>query len=298
MHLTPHCLRRRCLLTASLAALAACAAPPFDSDADGQQLAAAVASPLRAAANRTRDGARHPFETLRAFGLRPGQTVIEIAPGGGWYTEILAPYLRPGGPGGLGGLGGPSGHYAAALYVEDAATPALTDAQLAQARERFESRFARQPERYGAITVGSLRADGLSGVGAPGTADVVLTFRNIHNWIAQGRFDAALRAFFLVLKPGGVLGVEEHRAAPGTGLDRIVASGYVPEDYVIARARAAGFELAARSEVNANPRDSKDHPHGVWSLPPTLRGGALDRERFLAIGESDRMTLRFVKPLR
>ena len=286
MRPTPQCLCRRCFLTATLALLAACATPTQDPDADGQQLAAAVASPLRSAANRARDGARHPFETLRAFGLRPGQTVIEIAPGGGWYTEILAPYL------------GAAGHYAAALYVEDAATPTQTEALLTQARERFESRFARQPERFGVIRVGTLRANGLSDVGAPGTADLVLTFRNIHNWIAKDHFDAALRAFFLVLKPGGVLGVEEHRAAPGTGLDRIIASGYVPEDYVIAKARAAGFELAARNEVNANPRDNKDHPHGVWSLPPTLRGGAVDRERFLAIGESDRMTLRFIKPLR
>ena len=286
MRPTPQCHCRRCFLTATLALLAACATTAPDEDADGQHLAAAVASPLRSAANRARDGARHPFETLRAFGLRPGQTVVEIAPGGGWYTEILAPYL------------GAAGHYSAALYVEDAATPTQTEAQFAQARERFESRFARQPERFGVIRVGTLHANGLSDVGAPGTADVVLTFRNIHNWIAKDHFDAALRAFFLVLKPGGVLGVEEHRAAPGTGLDRIVASGYVPEDYVIAKARSAGFELAARSEVNANPRDSKDHPNGVWSLPPTLRGGAVDRERFLAIGESDRMTLRFIKPLR
>lgn len=130
----------------------------------------------------------------------------------------------------------------------------------------------------------------------PGGADCVLTFRNVHNWIEGGQLDGMLAAFHAALKPGGALGVEEHRAAADTTVAQMIASGYVTEDFVIARARAAGFALDARSEVNANPRDTKDHPHGVWSLPPTLRGGAVDREKFLAIGESDRMTLRFVKP--
>ena len=277
---------RRPAWALALALLAACTTPPAGRDADGRQLAAAIAGPLRTEANRSRDGARHPYETLRAFGLQPGQTVIEIAPGGGWYTEILAPYLRE------------RGRYIAALYVEEAATPAQTEALIAQARDRFEARFARQPEAYGAIAIGTLRPQGLVGTGEPGSADAVLTFRNIHNWIARDHFDAALRAFYAALKPGGMLGVEEHRAAPGTPLARIIASGYVPEDYVIEHARAAGFELASRGEANANPRDGKEHPNGVWSLPPTLRGGAADRERFAAIGESDRMTLRFVKPPR
>jgi len=281
--------RRRLAGAGALALLTACAGQPPVVDAaddDDAALRGAIASPLRSAANQVRDEARHPFDTLRAFQLRPDQSVIEIAPGGGWYTEILGPYLRE------------RGHLAVALYVDDAATPAQTDAELARARERFETRFAARPDTYGRITVGSLGATGLSGVGAAGSADAVLTFRNIHNWIANGHFDAALRAFYDVLKPGGVLGVEEHRAAPGTPLERIIASGYVPEQYVIDHARAAGFELAARSAVNANPRDTKNHPNGVWSLPPTLRGGAVDRERFVAIGESDRMTLRFVKPQR
>lgn len=284
MPMIQRALRAPLLLTFAL--LAACATPAPDSDAGGAQLRSAIESPLRTEPNRARDGARHPYETLRALGLRPDQTVIEIAPGGGWYTEIIAPYLRE------------RGHYVAALYVDEAATPAETEAQFAKARERFDAKFTRAPDRYGRIAVGSLRARGLADVGAPGSADTVLTFRNIHNWIADDHFDDALRSFYAVLKPGGVLGVEEHRAAPGTSLERIVASGYVPEAYVIEHARAAGFELASRSEANANPRDTKDHANGVWSLPPTLRGGATDRERFIAIGESDRMTLKFVKPLR
>ena len=270
-----------CVVIASLAACAGMQQPTADRD---PLLAAAIADPLRSEANRARDGARHPYETLRAFGLRPDETVVEIAPGGGWYTEILAPYLRE------------RGHYVAALYVDRGNTAAESEARLAQARERFDAKFTAQPERYGRIEVGVLGVDGLAGAGAPGSADAVLTFRNIHNWIAEGSFDTALHAFFVVLKPGGVLGVEEHRALPGTPLDRIIESGYVPEAYVIEHARAAGFELVARSETNANPRDTKDHPNGVWSLPPTLRGGAVDREQFLAIGESDRMTLTFVKP--
>jgi len=165
------------LCAGTLAVLCACTTPSADADGARQaatqlaanQLAATIASPQRNEANRARDASRHPYETLRAFGLRADQTVIEIAPGGGWYTEILAPYLRE------------RGHYIAALYVDDAATPAETDAQLAKARERFDAKFTRLPDRYGRITVGSLRARGLADVGPPGSADAVLTFRNIHN---------------------------------------------------------------------------------------------------------------------
>jgi predicted methyltransferase len=289
-------IRRRslpCLAAVALAValMTACAVSiptptPKGGDADGALLQEAVDSPQRTAAYRARDGARHPYATLRAFGLQPEQTVIEIAPGGGWYTEILAPYLRQ------------RGHYVAALYVEDAATPDPTEAALTKERERFDAKFAGQPQQYGHIDVGTLRAQGLVDAGAPGSADAVLTFRNIHNWIAGNHFDEALRAFYVALKPGGVLGVEEHRAAEGTPLERIISSGYVPQQYVVEHARAAGFVLLSASETNANPRDTKDHPNGVWSLPPTLRGGAVDRDRYLAIGESDRMTLTFVKPVR
>ena len=259
----------------------AAAAAAQIEDVKGSRLAAAIDGPQRSAANRARDAARHPAETLRFFGLTPGQTVIEIAPGGGWYTEILAPYLRDGGK-----------FYAA--YEPDESREALAS------RQRFEKKLKASPDVYGRTVLGTMPAAGRGFVGiAPkGGADLVLTFRNIHNWIEAGDFDDMLRAFYAVLKPGGVLGVEEHRAPAGTSLARVIASGYVPEDFVIARARAAGFELAARSEINANARDTKDHPNGVWSLPPTSRGGDVDRKRFEGIGESDRMTLKFVKPLR
>lgn len=269
------------LATLVVALFTACAASPTGAPApvDDPALKAAIADLRRSPANSARDPARHPYETLRAFGLKSDWTVVEIAPGGGWYTEILAPYLRD------------RGHYVAAVYVED-------DAGATQARERFEAKYGHDPAHYGQVTVGLLRTTGLVDAGEPGSADAVLTFRNIHNWIEGGHFDEALRAFYAVLKPGGVLGVEEHRARPGTSLERIIATGYVPEEYVIEHAKAAGFELASGSEANANPRDTKDYPNGVWSLPPTLRGGAADRDRFVAIGESDRMTLTFVKPRR
>jgi predicted methyltransferase len=276
--------RSRRITHACLAMLVSIAGCSTALPATDSALEAAIASPTRAEANRARDGARHPYETLRAFEITPRQTVIEIAPGGGWYTEILAPYLRDG------------GRYLAALYVDPGKTPAETAAQTALARDRFTAKFGRDPARYGTVEIGTLGAQGLRGVGGPASADAVLTFRNIHNWIADGDFDVALQSFYTVLKPGGTLGVEEHRAVPGTSLAKTIATGYVPEAYVIEHARAAGFRLVSSSEANANPRDTRDHPHGVWSLPPTLQGGAVDRDSFLAIGESDRMTLRFIKP--
>jgi predicted methyltransferase len=241
-----------------------------DAPGAGFLLERALAGPQRGAANRARDTWRHPLETLLFFGLKPDQTVVEISPGGGWHTEILAPVLRERGK----------------LYAIEVAREE-NSAEAQRLRAAYREKLARDPAVYDRV--------GLDAP-PPASADLVLTFRNIHNWIQAGELDTDLRLFFQALKPGGVLGVEEHRAAPGTALERIIATGYVPEAYVIERAQAAGFRLDARAEINANPRDDRDHPNGVWSLPPTLRGGAVDRERYLAIGESDRMTLRFVKP--
>lgn len=277
-------MTRRGVLSLPLLALplAACTSTPAvaDADADGARLRAALAGAQRSTANRARDAARHPYETLRFFGLKPGQTVVEIAPGGGWYTEVLAPYLRE------------DGRLYAAHEPADA-----QDEYARRSRQRFVEKLAKEPAVYDRVVVGELPAAGnrLGGIAPSGGADMVLTFRNIHNWIEAGRLDAVLQSFHAVLKPGGVLGVEEHRAPPGTTLERTIATGYVPEALVIERAAAAGFVLLDRSEVNANPLDTRDHPNGVWSLPPTLRGGAVDRDRFVAIGESDRMTLKFAK---
>ncbi len=271
--------RRRLLAAALLAPACAIAAPARSaSDPDGAALRAVIDGPQRSAANRARDGARHPFETLRFFGLKPTQTVIEIAPGGGWYTEILAPYLHD------------HGRYYAAVEGGDSA-------EAVSNRAHFKDKLRRDPSIYGRVVTGTMPAAGrgFGGIAPAGGADLVLTFRNLHNWIEAGDLDDMLRAFHAVLKPGGVLGVEEHRARPGTSLARIIQSGYVPQDFVVERAGAAGFKLDGSSEVNANPKDDTDHPNGVWSLPPTLRGGDKDRAAFLAIGESDRMTLRFVR---
>ena len=272
--------QRRQLLAAGLLApwpLLSAAQATAD-DAAGQALQRAIAGAHRSAGNRARDAARHPYETLRFFNLQPQHTVVEIAPGGGWYTEILAPWLRD------------TGQLWAAHYPAD-------DPQEGRRKSRagFEAKLAASPALYDRVRVGALpRGPAFTDIAVPGGADAVLTFRNVHNWIEDGHLDDTLRAFASVLKPGGLLGVEEHRARPGTTLDQIKRSGYVTEDLLIERAAAAGFVLQARSEANANPLDSKDHPNGVWSLPPTLRGGDVDRARFVAIGESDRFTHRYV----
>ena len=238
---------------------------------------AAIAGNWRLPANRVRDPHRHPRETLGFFQLAAGQRVIEISPSGGWYSEILAPYLRDG------------GHYVAAT----AAAPA--DSGGGKRNATLQAKFAAEPTRYDRVEW--LEYDGKAPVlGAPASADAVLTFRNVHNWVAAGNADVYFRAFFAALKPGGVLGVVDHRAKPGTDIETMKKSGYLTEALVIDLATDAGFVLEARSEVNANPKDSADHPNGVWTLPPVNRHDAADDAMYQAIGESDRMTLRFRKP--
>jgi predicted methyltransferase len=269
-------MRRAFLALPAALLLASCATPTASTSLD-----TATAAPYRGEKAQARDVYRHPKETLEFFGMAPTQSVLEIAPGGGWYTDILAPYLR-----GRGTL------YEAQYLPPQGALPEGE----AKGNAAFERRLAAKPDIYGTVVVGTLQAGQFSGLPSGLLVDRVLTFRNIHNWIEDGQVDANLRAFYSVLKPGGVLGVEEHRAVPGTSVQQMIDTGYLTEAYVIQHAQAAGFKLAARSEINDNPRDTKDYPHGVWSLPPTYRGGDTDRARFAAIGESDRMTLRFVKP--
>lgn len=246
-------------------------------------LEAAVGSAKRTPDYVQRDGARHPVQTLRFFGIRPEMTVVEIWPGGGWYTEILAPLLRE------------QGHYYAAHF------PADSDSKYyREARASFDAKLRADPALYDRVSVTTFDPPRRVDIAPAGSVDLVLTFRNVHNWYMRGGGDervvAAFKAMYVALKPGGVLGVVDHRLPAGRPLSDQEASGYLREDYVIQMAQRAGFELAARSEINANPRDDANHPEGVWTLPPTLRLGDKDRERYLAIGESDRMTLKFVKP--
>ncbi|EIM93954.1 hypothetical protein WQE_46404 [Paraburkholderia hospita] len=255
-----------------------------DSQSQGSgatSLDAAISGSQRSSQARARDVYRHPKETLQFFDLGPTQAVLEIAPGGGWYSDILAPYLRN------------AGQLYEAQYLSTSADLAAEDSATDAAYRR---KLANAPSVYGNVVVGTLHAGQFNGFDANERFDRVLTFRNIHNWIKDGQFDVNLRAFNGALKHGGELGVEEHRAGPGATVQQMIDSGYVTEAFVIEHAQAAGFVLVARSEINANPKDTKDYPHGVWSLPPSYQGGDVDRSRFAAIGESDRMTLKFVKP--
>ncbi|HSS46835.1 MAG TPA: methyltransferase [Burkholderiales bacterium] len=231
--------------------------------------------------NKARDIYRHPKETLLFFGLKPNMTVVEIWPGGGWYTEILAPVLRDQGK----------------LYAASFAVNAKNSPEFRIEVERdYLKKLSQHPEIYGRIIHTQLQAPEYVNIGPHGKADMVLTFRNVHNWVKDGNAEATFKAFYDVLKPGGILGVIDHRAKPGTPLQDMIRSGYVTEELVIGLAEGAGFKLAAKSEINANPKDTKNHPKGVWTLPPMLRLGDQDKQKYLAIGESDRMTLKFVKP--
>jgi predicted methyltransferase len=262
------------------ALLAACSSAPV-SETGARALDEAMAGAHRTPAFKARDRYRNPKETLLFFGFRPDMHVVEVWPGGGWYAEILAPALRE------------RGRYYAAHYPIDDRSPA----NWRTSRQLFLGRLAKEPAVYDRTVVTSLYAPAHVDMAPRGTVDLVLTFRNVHNWTTDyGNDEAMFRAFFEVLKPGGVLGVVEHRARQGTPLEAMKRSGYMTEAYVIGLAQKAGFRLAARSEINANPKDTKDYRAGVWTLPPTLRLGTVDREKYLAVGESDRMTLKFVKP--
>lgn len=245
----------------------------------GPDLAAVLDGEHRSAENRARDAWRHPQETLDFFGIRPDMTVVELWPGAGWYTQVLAPYLRDEG----------------VLYAAHFPTDAKQD-YYRRGRAAFDAMLAAAPMLYDRVRVTALAPPEMLEIAPEGSADAVLTFRNLHNWYGMGADIAVLRAAFKALKPGGVLGIVDHRAAPGTTGEQMKKSGYLTEDTVIAAATDAGFELEQKSEINANPRDTRDHPKGVWTLPPTLALGDQDREHYLAIGESDRMTLLFRKP--
>jgi predicted methyltransferase len=266
---------------AALLVLLACVATAAVAADSQDPLAAAIASPARTPKFTARDQYRHPLETLRFVGLQPNQTVVEIWPGGGWYMEILAPYLHD------------HGKYYAAIEAPD--VPGASKETKDNAAG-ISKRIAADPARFGKVTVTQLHPPQMTAICPPGTADVVLTFRNVHNWLEAGNQQEQFNAFFKALKPGGVLGVVEHRAKPGTSLEEMRKTGYMDEDYIKKLAASAGFRFDAESPVNNNPKDTKDYPEGVWTLPPTFELGDKDRARYLAIGESDRMTLRFVKP--
>lgn len=265
---------------ATAAAAEATAASAATAAAD-TALDAALAGTWRDPANTARDPYRHPGETLAFLGIRPDMTVVEITPGGGWYAEILAPYLKE------------QGSYVAAVVDPMAVEEGRGRDYQQKSKDGLEKKFAAAPAQFERATL--VGYDPKAPVlGAPGSADMVLTFRNVHNWRGSGQAEGMFKAFHEVLKPGGTLGVVEHRASADVADDD--KTGYVGQDQVIALARNAGFELAGSSEVNANPLDTKDHPNGVWTLPPGNNHPEADRAKYQAIGESDRMTLRFVKP--
>jgi predicted methyltransferase len=263
------------LLAAALLALSDVATARGTAAID-PALSAAVASPERLPAAVARDPVRHPAQELTFFGLGPAQTVVELWPGGGYWTDILGPYLAP------------RGHFYVAL-------PAPGDADEDSGVAKWRTRFGAQPQRYGSIVQTTLGPDSFD-IAPAGSADLVLTFRNLHNWMNGGYAPQALAACFRALKAGGILGIEEHRGRANLPQDPKAKNGYVRQDYTIALAKQAGFELVGSSEMLANPRDTKDWVDGVWTLPPTLSQGEKDRDRYLAVGEADNFVLKFRKP--
>jgi len=285
--------RRSLLVGAAAAGLAGCgqkaadSAPKAPAKAGAATIESAVNGDWRSSADRARDMWRHPIESLKFWELKPGQTVVEFWPGAGWYSEILAPFLAA-----------TNGKLYAAVLQTDPA-----DLAAAEVIDAYRRKLSEKAKLYGAVEITAFGPT--SGPVAPaGSADLVLFLRNIHNWMAAGIAEKAFRDALAALKPGGVLGVEEHRGEPGRVQDVLAADGYVQEAYVVQMAKEAGFIVAGASEINANAKDTRDHPFGVWTLPPTRlsspRGepaeSGFDHGKYDAIGESDRMTLKFIKP--
>jgi predicted methyltransferase len=272
-------MKKFLFLTAVMAATACATSNP--SSQMSERLTAASVGSHRSEKNIARNAYRHPVATLTFFGIEEDMTVMEIMPGGMSYSEVIAPALRG------------TGRYLAAGI--DASQPGLPDYQL-KGQARMEKRFAAEADVFGEVEIVALPASGVADLGGPESVDMVVTFRNMHGWLRAEIADQVVESFYAVLRPGGVLGVVQHRAGPATNLDPTAFIGYLPEERVIALVEGAGFVLEARSEINGNPADEANYPKGVWTLPPTLMLGDEDRDRYLAIGESDRMTLRFRKP--
>jgi predicted methyltransferase len=262
----------------TLAAALLAAAPFVCAQSAAPGLQAVVDGSHRSEANKARDPYRHPVETLTFFGIRPDMTVVELWPFGGWYTEILAPYLKDKGK-----------LYAAAM------DPASGNPGDKRYNDSLKAMFDARPELFSKVEQ-TVLAPSKYQIAPDGTADMVVTFRNIHNWAWSGIEKDVFAAAFRALKPGGVLGVEEHRNNDPSYEPKVRGQAYVGEDYAIKLIESVGFKLAAKSDVNRNPKDTKDHPKGVWTLPPNYALGDTDRAKYAAIGESDRFTLKFVKP--
>jgi predicted methyltransferase len=249
------------------------------ADEDSTSLQRAISGKQRSEDHKDRDKYRHPLQTLEFFDVKDNMTVVEIWPGAGWYTEILAPLLKD------------KGKLYAAHFPADAELPYHK-----KVLEKFVKKMHKQPKVYGKVELTALEPPEHQQIAPDGSADRVLTFRNVHNWMKKDQAAAVFNAMYKALKPGGILGVVEHRNNALKQQDTQAQSGYVSEDYVIALARNAGFEFLGKSEINANSKDTKDYPSGVWTLPPSLALKDKDRKKYLAIGESDRMTIKFMKP--
>jgi predicted methyltransferase len=251
--------------------------PASATAATAAKLDPILAGSWRSDSNKARDQYRHPKETLTFLGVRPTDTLIEITPGGGWYAEILAPLLKGSG-----------------TYIAAVAKPKNPEGEAARDQSGIRKKFGDDPAEYGEAKVVEFDG-GAPDFGPPGSADVVVTFRNVHNWAEGGTAPQMFKAFYAVLKPNGVLGIVDHRAADGADFEKVKDTGYLPTEYVIKLATDAGFKLKDKSEINANPKDTKDYEKGVWTLPPTFELKDKDHDKYAAIGESDRMTLKFVK---
>jgi predicted methyltransferase len=239
---------------------------------------AALAAKYREPGNADRDKSRHPLETLEFFGLKPTSTVLEVGPGEGWYTELLAPVVAKKGK----------------LIITSPDPNGPADQRSTLYAQRTKLFLERSPELFGKVETAVIDGKAPS-LALDGNVDLVMVMRGLHGMVNGGTLDTWLKEFHEALKPKGTLGIEQHRAKPDAVAEESSKSGYLPEKWVIEKIEAAGFKLAGKSEVNANPKDTKDHPNGVWTLPPNFALGDTDKEKYAAIGESDRMTLKFTK---